>query len=67
MIIILIFIKYRHRPADTSYIKPLATPRHLSSNLHPHNIHKNLHFRGSPLTIRAEMIDPRYLKTAATI
>ncbi len=55
-------------PPKGTQVFPRATPRHLSSHLHPHKIHKDLHFRGSPLTARPEVVDPRlFKKLAATV
>ncbi len=47
----------------------MATPRYLSSHLHPFKVHKDLHFRGSPLVGKPEVVDPRLLKNnlAATV
>ncbi|XP_064384876.1 cilia- and flagella-associated protein 107-like [Halichondria panicea] len=60
-------IAYSSPPKGTQ-VFPRATPRHLSSHLHPHKIHKDLHFRGSPLTARPEVVDPRlFKKLAATV
>lgn len=45
--------------------KRLATPRHLSAQLHPHNVYKNLHFRGKRITGIPEVVDSKLLKLSA--
>lgn len=40
----------------------MATPRYLSSHLHPHRVNKDLHLRGSPLIVKPEVVDPRLLE-----
>lgn len=58
----------RQHPVDADQITSrLATPRHLSAHLHPHNVHKNLHLRGTPLIVRPEVVDPKLLKLASTV
>lgn len=61
----------RSHPPDSSPLSHHATPRHLSSHLHPHKVNKDLHLRGKPQIVQPEVVDPRLLgvktKMAATI
>jgi len=46
----------------------MATPRHLSTRLHPLKINKDLHLRGSPLIVKPEVIDTaHYKKLSSTV
>ena len=38
-----------------------ATPRHLSSHLHPHRVIKDLHLRGKPQIVQPEVVDSKLL------
>jgi hypothetical protein len=54
---------------DTTGTQRLATARHLSIHLHPHQVNKDLHLRGKPLIIKPEVVDPKLLekKLSATV
>jgi len=64
-------LSFRPQPSDSTPLPHCATPRHLSSHLHPHKVNKDLHLRGKPQIVQPEVVDSRLLqhktRMAATI